>query len=651
MATTDGSSAAGQDTAGSPLVAGQATAGQATVGKATAGRRDRWRLALAVMAVLLAAADTYVVVVALPSIMSGVGVGLDRLQRATPIISGFLLGYIAVLPLIGRLADLAGTDPVFAGCLAAFGAGSVVTATAHSLPVVIAGRALQGLGGGGLVPVTLAMVAARWPADARGLPLGIVGAVQELGSVIGPLYGAAIVAAASWRAIFWINVPVTLVLGAGLWLTRPRRTSGPPHVGGPTDGSGRPDVGGQQGAPGRTDGGGQRGGPGRPDGRGRPDVVGLVLLVVVAAGLIVGLDAPGTLASSTTFGRAWSRLAEGPWASFATPIVLLSAGALIAFIGWERLAPGGFRVLVRTDRVWRVLARADLPGAFILAAALGCVVVLFSTADPSKQVMASSAPVLGPAVLVLIALFWWRERRAVTPLIDAGAFAARPAWGALLVNLAVGAALMAALVDVPLFARSTVDPYSEVSAALVLVRFLVAVPIGAVAGGALCRRRALAPVVAAAGMGLAAASFVAMTSWSATALGGGPRWSDVALVMCGLGFGLAIAPVNVAILGAVAPGVHALASALAVVARTIGMLAGLSTLTAIALHRFYQAQARIGSPFVLCPKNPAAVPRLQQCHHPGPDPRAAHHLRRCGRVRPAGRCAVAHPARREPGQC
>ena len=191
----------------------------------TATRRDRWRLALAAMAVLLAAADTYVVVVALPSIMSGVGVGLDRLQRATPIISGFLLGYTAVLPLIGRLADLAGTDSVFAGCLAAFAAGSVVTATAHALPVVIVGRALQGLGGGGLVPVTLAMVAARWPPDARGLPLGIVGAIQELGSVIGPLYGAAIVAVASWRAIFWINVPVTLILGTGFWVTRER---GPP---------------------------------------------------------------------------------------------------------------------------------------------------------------------------------------------------------------------------------------------------------------------------------------------------------------------------------------------------------------------------------------------------------------------------------------
>ncbi len=66
------------------------------------------------------------------------------------------------------------------------------------------------------------------------------------------------------------------------------------------------------------------------------------------------------------------------------------------------------------------------------------------------------------------------------------------------------------------------------------------------------------------------------------------------------------------------PSLHALASALAVVARTIGMLAGLSALTAIALHRFYQAQAKIGSPLVLCPSNPDNCPRLQQRHDQRP---------------------------------
>jgi MFS family permease len=171
------------------------------------GRTHRWQLAFAAAGVLLAATDTYVVVVALPSIMDSVGLGLDNLQRATPIISGFLLGYVAVLPLLGRLADLVGRRPVFVACLLAFAAGSVITASAHTLGLLVAGRALQGLGGGGLVPVTLALVAAYWPVDRRGVPLGVVGAVQELGSVLGPLYGAVVVAAAGWRWIFWLNLP------------------------------------------------------------------------------------------------------------------------------------------------------------------------------------------------------------------------------------------------------------------------------------------------------------------------------------------------------------------------------------------------------------------------------------------------------------
>jgi MFS family permease len=548
------------------------------------GRRDRWRLGLAAFGVLLAAADTYVVVVALPNIMSGVGVGLERLQRATPIISGFLLGYTAVLPLIGRLADLAGTGPVFAGCLAAFGLGSVVTATAHSLPVVVAGRAVQGLGGGGLVPVTLAMVAARWPPDARGLPLGVVGAVQELGSVLGPLYGAAIVAVASWRAIFWINVPVVAVLGFGLWLTRP----------GPEE------------APVTSDGWAAMRSPPRTR-RSHRDVVGVVLAVIGGAALLIGLDAPASLATSTTFGQAWSPIASGAWAPFTTPVVLIALGLLLAFICWEAVAPF-VRPLLGLGSVPGVLRQSDLPGAALLAVVLGCIVVIFSTADPSTQVVATSAWFVAPLGAVAVVAFWWRQRRARIPLIEPGAFAARPAWGALLVNLALGGALMAVLVNVPLFARATVDPNSETDAALVLVRFLVAVPIGAVLGGYLCRNRHRAPMVAAAGMVMAAAALLGMASWTSTALGGGPRWSDLELVVGGLGFGLAIAPVNVALLGAVRPSVHALASALAVVARTIGMLAGLSALTAIALHRFYQAQARIGSPFVLCPKNPTNCP-------------------------------------------
>ena len=146
--------------------------------------RPRALLALACAGVALAAADTYVVVLALTDMMAGVGLTLDSLQRATPIISGFLLGYIAVLPLIGRLADLVPRGRVLLACLVLFVLGSGVTALAVDLDVLVAGRVVQGIGGGGLVPATLAIVADLWPVGRRGVPLGMVGAVQELGSVL-----------------------------------------------------------------------------------------------------------------------------------------------------------------------------------------------------------------------------------------------------------------------------------------------------------------------------------------------------------------------------------------------------------------------------------------------------------------------------------
>jgi hypothetical protein len=176
------------------------------------------------------------------------------------------------------------------------------------------------------------------------------------------------------------------------------------------------------------------------------------------------------------------------------------------------------------------------------------------------------------------------------------------AWGALLVNLFVGVALVAALVDVPLFARATTTPGDQLGAALVLLRLLVAVPVGAVAGGWLCR--AVPPrVVAAAGMALAAVAFVVMTGWGERSLDG--PWSTVVLVAAGLGFGLAIAPVNAVLLAVTRSEVHGVASALAVVARTVGMLVGLSLLTAVALRRFTAEVAAIGSPVELCPDSPA----------------------------------------------
>ena len=107
-------------------------------------RSGRALLPLAAVAVAFAAADTYVVVLALPDMMAGVGLAVDELQRAAPIVSGFLLGYVAVLPLIGRIADLRGRLPVLVGSLVVFALGSLVTAAAYDLPSMVTGRFLQG---------------------------------------------------------------------------------------------------------------------------------------------------------------------------------------------------------------------------------------------------------------------------------------------------------------------------------------------------------------------------------------------------------------------------------------------------------------------------------------------------------------------------
>src|SRR3954467_911183 len=178
--------------------------------------RPQLLLGLAAVAVAFAAADTYVVVLALPDMMASAGIPLDQLQRGAPIVSGFLLGYVAMLPLIGRIADLRGRVPVLVAALLVFALGSLVTALAYDMPSMVTGRFLQGVGGGGLVPATLALVADLYPAERRGVPLGLVSAVQEIGSVLGPLFGALVLAVADWRAIFAVNLAVGLVLAAAI---------------------------------------------------------------------------------------------------------------------------------------------------------------------------------------------------------------------------------------------------------------------------------------------------------------------------------------------------------------------------------------------------------------------------------------------------
>jgi MFS family permease len=511
-------------------------------------------LGLAAVAVAFAAADTYVVVLALPDMMAGAGLAVDELQRAAPIVSGFLLGYVAMLPLIGRIADLRGRLPVLVGSLVVFALGSLVTAASYDLTSMVVGRFLQGVGGGGLVPATLALVADIYPPARRGVPLGVVGAVQELGSVLGPLYGALVLAVADWRAIFWINLAVGLVLAAALVSLRSDRD---PMAE-----------------------------------RRRPDLVGLALAGIGLVLLTLVLLQPEPLVTGVTVGLAFLPVAGGSrWLS-PVALALLATAALLVVRSLAAPRP------LLDLRGWAAVARrADLLGAALLAVSLGGVILAFATADPEVQVFSPAGPWFLVVAAVAAGAFLWHIRRADEPLVPHHAFSATPAWGALLVSFFVGAALIAALVDIPIFARITVYPDSQLMAALVLLRLLVALPVGALVGGYLVR---LLPtgVTTAAGMLMAAVAFVWMSGWGLSSLE--EPVATVPLVMAGLGFGLALAPVNASLLAATADAVHGVSSALLVVARMVGMLVGISALTTIGLRRYYSVQVDLPEPVEVC---------------------------------------------------
>jgi MFS family permease len=480
--------------------------------------------------------------VALPDMMAGVGLGLDELARATPIISGFLLGYIAVLPLIGRLSDLVARQRILLFCLALFVIGSAITAVSVELPVLVAGRVLQGIGGGGLVPATLALVADLWPPERRGTPLGVVGAVQELGSVLGPLLGAVVLAVAGWRAIFWLNVACGVALAAVLAVT-----------------------------------GGRDQGDQRPRLRVLPTVLALATL---AAGLLT-LIAPTSLASDITLGIPFVPFTGT--SRLATPIGAITLGLFLAFLA------------VNARSLFALLRRVDLIGAFCIAVALGSLVLTFASANPEREVVGPWGWTLVPLGLLAVAAYVWRHRTARNPLVPRGLTTAGDTGRrssltpALLVSVLVGVALVAIVVDVPFLARLTVTG-SQTAAALLLVRFLVALPVGAFLGGWMVNRVGPA-AVASAGLVMAGTGLALMSGWGHGSL---QSWSVTpVLALAGLGLGLALAPVNAAAL-ADAPGdAHGVVSSLVVLARMVGMIVGLALLTAVGLRRYYTTVAAL----------------------------------------------------------
>ena len=165
------------------------------------------------------ALDQTVVVTALPSVMLDLKIPFTQLDRVSWIITSYLLGYTVAMPLIGRLGDVYGYARVYKVSLVVFSIGTCLVAVSPSLEWMVGARVVQAVGGGATVPIGMAIASNALPRHQQGLALGIVGASAEAGSMLGPVYGGAIVALLNWRWIFWLNVPQSAIIFLGLmWL-------------------------------------------------------------------------------------------------------------------------------------------------------------------------------------------------------------------------------------------------------------------------------------------------------------------------------------------------------------------------------------------------------------------------------------------------
>ncbi|MFH8405877.1 DHA2 family efflux MFS transporter permease subunit [Streptomyces sp. NPDC018019] len=159
------------------------------------------------LGLLIAALDQTIVATALPTIVSDLG-GLDHLSW---VVTAYLLASTAATPLWGKLGDQYGRKRLFQTAIVIFLIGSALCGVAQDMPQLIAFRAVQGLGGGGLIVLSMAIVGDIVPPRDRGRYQGLFGAVFGATSVLGPLLGGLFVDHLSWRWVFYINLPIGIV--------------------------------------------------------------------------------------------------------------------------------------------------------------------------------------------------------------------------------------------------------------------------------------------------------------------------------------------------------------------------------------------------------------------------------------------------------
>ncbi len=188
-------------------------------------RRKRFTMIATILGSTIVFLDATVVNVALPAISDDLNAGLADQQW---VVEAYALATVSLLLVGGALGDQFGRRRIFTIGLIGFGITSILCAIAPSSAMLIGARALQGLTGALLVPGSLAIIAATFEGAERGKAVGTWTAWTGIATVIGPAGGGALVEAISWRAIFWVNVPLVIFT---VLLTR-SQVAGEPRPGG-----------------------------------------------------------------------------------------------------------------------------------------------------------------------------------------------------------------------------------------------------------------------------------------------------------------------------------------------------------------------------------------------------------------------------------
>lgn len=522
-------------------------------------------LAIVSLPVFIGALDLTIISAVLPHIIISLELVLTKhLDQASWAVNGYLLAYAVSMTFTGRLSDLYGRRKIYISCLIIFMIGSYLVTIYDNVTVnslirrfyrqvldqrppkkeelhlylVILGRVIQAFGAGAMVPVTIALVGDLFPPEHRAKPIGVVGAVDTLGWVLGHLYGGVMVrffgeygdeiaravgrlglhiGKPSWETLFILNIPISLIALIGAWrVLRDLKTGKEAPIPNVSDNH-------------HLDG---------------PDIAHVRSVRIVPP------------PRQTTVGRLTARIKN---ARFDLVGALLISLVLVSL----NLGLGGRSVESGTN------------------------INLSSSNDGSS--ISLNVPFLIIAALAFVG-FLWIEKWVNHPLIRLGMFSRRNFSAASGTNLLVGFCLAIGLVSAPLLVNFRLSSTSSgnieeaaLIAGLLLSGLTVPMALAAIPGGSFAERygyrlpTSIGLALACGGFLLTGATWTYSTSY----------WlMGAQMGVIGVGLGLTISPIGTAVLNDVDQDERGTASALVLILRLVGMTLAISSLTVFALNRY-----------------------------------------------------------------